>query len=753
VLVRYAILTRWARLVTTHPRATVAIAITLAAVALAITASRLTFQTSRSDLIDPGLAWQQRYAAFQDAFPTWDDLIVVIDSEHGAAAQFADALAARLATNPTVGRVNNGFATAESPPGLILSRSTAEIQALVDASGQPLLEEGASDWQHLRTASGRLLLLQVAGRNETTDERLLTAVRSAMTELRASPQFASIEAGVTGVPAMEMDESRQSIIDSTRASILALILISVVSWRVYRGWVVPMLAVAALLIGVAWSFGFLTLAIGHLQLLSVVFAVILLGLGIDTAIHLIARLELIHPDHDHLQPAVEQVFRGIGPGVLTGALTTAAAFLATAFTEFKGVAEMGIIASGGVILCTLAVMSIFPAFLELIPRPEQRLRSRSGGAARPYMRGRLAVLTRHARTTVTVSGLLFGILGVAALGIRYDPDLLRLQPPELESVHWEHRLLQDDARSFWHAVIVAPDLATARSLCAALERLETVDHVGGAGLVCPTNVYAKRALLRGLPAPLNLMAEAPVPSPDDLPEALRSQFIGTDGSLLLRVYPREGGGAVLAPDQLNPFVESVLKVAPNATGPSVQIYESTRVITRAYVLAAAYSAAAVLLLLLIDFRSIYDALTAMLPVILGFTGTFGIMRLTGTSLNFANIIVMPLIVGLGVDAGVHAVHRWLMQPDDRPRGLAGGTGRAITMTTATTAIGFACMMTAEHRGIRSLGFVMTIGLLLTWAATVFTLPSVLALRSDPGTRAGRRKWDVAHPPKSPELTE
>jgi hypothetical protein len=108
----------------------------------------------------------------------------------------------------------------------------------------------------------------------------------------------------------------------------------------------------------------------------------------------------------------------------------------------------------------------------------------------------------------------------------------------------------------------------------------------------------------------------------------------------------------------------------------------------------------------------------------------------GLELNFANTIVMPLIIGLGVDAGVHAVHRWRVQPGAPPAGLAGGTGRAVTLTSLTTAIGFACMITAEHRGIRSLGMVMSAGLVLVWVATLFALPPVLRWRTKLASRRG-----------------
>jgi predicted RND superfamily exporter protein len=97
-------------------------------------------------------------------------------------------------------------------------------------------------------------------------------------------------------------------------------------------------------------------------------------------------------------------------------------------------------------------------------------------------------------------------------------------------------------------------------------------------------------------------------------------------------------------------------------------------------------------------------------------------------LNFANIIVLPLIFGIGVDAGVHIVHRWRAEPQGHPAGLSGGTGRGVTLTMLTTIIGFASMLLAQHRGIRSLGFVMVAGLIVTLLACYVALPPLLRLR-------------------------
>jgi len=854
---RNRVLTRWAHAITARPWLTIGISVFLAVASLIYTATELDFKADRSDLINPSLPWQQRYAEFKRAFPRWDDAIVVVDRvdvPDETLNEFLAELTEAVDAEPALGSLTAGFPTEAAPPGLILSRPFEEIRetvrelmrlqpVLAAPSPAHLLQptllapslpeaekrgletllvslaaagrgqqahvfDQPPETQRFTTESGRFALAFVplvppTAQSVADDYSLVASkvatLRGVVDGLLREERFAALDAGVTGVPVIEADESTLSMRDATVASILALALIALLLIVVYRGFVVPLFALLALLIGVAWSFGWTTLAVGHLQLLSVVFAIILLGLGVDAAIHLIARLELVHPDHDHMPAAVASAFRGVGPGILTGALSTAAAFGAAALTDFAGVAEMGIIAAGGVILTTIAVLSIFPALLEVLPRPERRLRAPSGGANRTFGRGLFNFVDRRPRPTILVWLVVLAGFGFLVTKVRYDPDLLALLPESVESVRWENALEEADERSVWHAVVVAETEGEARRLAENLRALPEVASVGGAAALFPSDVAQKRALLESLPDPQMLVsgdrsASPPLqqtaasianrfetsdpalaaaaervamlteaeaaramsvyqgdravlarrvealrtampPEPGELPRALQQQWVGAEGRLLLRVYPEVPEGveaaSVLAPKRLTPFATAVLREAPTATGPAIQIYESTRLITRAYLQAAGLALIAIFVILVIDFRSLWDALCALAPVFAALVLLLGLLPTLGISLNFANTIVMPLILGIGVDAGVHAVHRWRQQPYGLPAGLAGGSGRAITLTALTTAIGFACMMIAEHRGVRSLGLVMTLGLALVWIGAVLLLPAILRLRTAP----------------------
>ncbi len=877
--VRDILLGTWGRAVALHPRVTLVLCAALAAACLAITITGLEFRADRSTLVDPDKPWNKRYAQYKNDFPRYLDAIVVLDGPPGDAAvdELARSIADRLRSDERITSADGGFDVATAGPtffrlagpeafdealdqlaaaqgivaaangnaalGVLLAQlSAAEgdptaidrleqflAPYLAAARGEPasfgFLLPQQPRWQSLagRDGLGRLRFVSLHLADGDTGINGIAATLSWMRQeigrVVAESTVPDIEWGLTGIPVIEADETTEAIRDSTVASLLAIGLITLLMIVAFRGLMVPLLAAVALLVGVTWSVGWLMVSVGHLQLLSVVFTVILLGLGIDFALIVVSRLELIRDEYDDLPSATSRVFRRVGPGMVTGAVTTSAAFAATAFTDFLGMAEMGTIAAGGIILCLVAVLSTFVALLALTGRWKKIIRHRSGGEEAHFAHGYFDFADEHPIRTIIAGCLIVGGLGLAATRVVYDPNVLNLQSAGVPSVHWENRIVQEDAHSVWNAVVLCrPEQAS--GLVRRLRLARGVSDVGGMGKLFPadserreraiaavrnrkvpplsaekgisstlTQLAAVRAgiIIRGRSAPpdvksrLDLIARgidesvraaatlsprrrqqssnglnaafvtardelsdwidvALAPGPPragDLPPFLHESWIGRDGSWLLQVYPEADPQqrSVLAPERLSDFVNSVRgSVADTEAaviGPTVQIYESSELIKSEYIKAAVYAIAAILVLLCLDFRRLSDALCAMAPVSIGFIGAFGIMGLTGLPLNFANIIVLPIIFGIGVSAGVHIVHRWRLEPSGRPRGLSGGTGRGITLTMLTTMIGFGCLIIARHRGIRSLGIVMVIGLGVTLLACYFMLPAILKLRARP----------------------
>ena len=190
------------------------------------------------------------------------------------------------------------------------------------------------------------------------------------------------------------------------------------------------------------------------------------------------------------------------------------------------------------------------------------------------------------------------------------------------------------------------------------------------------------------------------------------------------------------------FVADVQSVDPDARGTTATTFEYLRALKEGYTRAALYAVVAVAVLALLVFRAVVPGLLALVPLTLGAAWTLGVMGWLGVPLNAANLLLLPLIVGVGIDNGVYLVHRFREAPDgaDGPRPLAPSAAKAITLASLTNIVGFGSLMLSSHRGIFSLGFVVAVGVVCLWVASVTTLPSLLALlgRSRRADRVPRR---------------
>ena len=669
----------------------------------------------------------------------------------------------------------------------------------------------------------------------------ITAIRSQIAHV--SPRYPGVEAGLTGIDVVETDETDVATRDSTITSIIASILITLMLIVAFHSWRVPLLAMIALLTGIAWSFGFLTLTVGYLQVLSVVFAVILLGLGIAYGIHLASGIERVrskHPDTpEGFVAAMRQSIATVGPGVITGAVTTAAAFCMTMFTDFRGVAEMGFIAAGGIVLCLLAMFSVYPALLRFFAYSRDHFTAVETQRFRLFDERWVVPFANRPKTTLVIAVVVTAASLLAVSQMRFDYDLLKLQPRGVDSVLWQQRITDDGGQSIWSGVSITPTLEEARRRKTVLLAMDCVSEVNGIGLLFPADEAEKieqieslRARLsdvlsmaledsldpalgsdeaqpglvmqlsamqlamqaaRGVDMPTTIRASldelqreiqrvlnvhaglntqqqierietlndsysrwrrglagqiaaaldvSPL-TPADVPGELLRPYIATPGTpgipephkggFALEIQPRlPADGSVdgpLDPVFLPRFIRELKRVDPNVTGVIVQIYHSGHLILSSYRMAGLYALVVVFVLVWLDFRSIRAATLSLTPVAVGFAATFGVMWVFGVSVNPANIIVLPLMFGIGVDSGVHMLHRYRQNPDTQPLGLTQGTGKGITITSYTTMIGFGSMMFASHRGIASLGFVMMTGIGLTMLACWTVVPAWLSWRA------------------------
>jgi hypothetical protein len=210
----------------------------------------------------------------------------------------------------------------------------------------------------------------------------------------------------------------------------------------------------------------------------------------------------------------------------------------------------------------------------------------------------------------------------------------------------------------------------------------------------------------------------------DLPPALCERYVGRNGKWLLRVFAKE---SLWEFDPLRHFVERIRTVDPTATGKPFGTVEGLIAMKDGLRRAGVYAFAVIVAVLLLDFRSVPRMLVAVAPLALGVAMTLGLMGLFGVPLNPANMIAFPLILGVGVDNGVHVLHDWLLRRAERKTTVSHAIGRGVLVKALTTMIGFGTLMISTERGLAGLGLILTLGVCCSMLSALVFLPAALRL--------------------------
>jgi hopanoid biosynthesis associated RND transporter like protein HpnN len=650
-------------------------------------------------------------------------------------------------------------------------------------------------------------------------DRLRELIKETQTEMPG------VNVGLTGSPVLDYDQMTQSQKDTTLASIVSLFLCALIFIKGYNETGRPIKAAFCLIIGITYTLAFAALTVGHLNVLTITFVPMLIGLAIDFGVHLITRYEEELRHGKFKKTALFKAIVYTGQGIFTGALTTAGAFIAMIFTNFRGIQEMGIICGGGLLLCFIPMMTMLPALL---------LRGRQNviDLNRKEDLTRARIENIWLQRPVLVIGITLVLCALAADQIRrgkvkFDYNLMEMQSPSLPSVVFEQMLIHSADKSLLFGAIVATNLDDAIALENKLEKLPTTADIEPPSDVLRnfirTNQLEKAPLITGIkkevapvafsppdmnPVDLNELSatlyslngysgdalqaigtndpalsaqfiqlreaignfrktmlaggqegtashaqklaefqqaffsnirdsfdsvknenvSAPL-STDDLPEALRDQFIGKTGKFLLQVYPKAD---VWQRRNQEKFVTNLRTVDPSATGEPVQLFEYESLLKDSYIQAAWYALIAISIMVLFHFRSLLAVILALFPVAIGTLWLAGWMGIFGIQFDLANIMILPLVIGIGVTNGIQILNRFA---EERTPGiLSRSTGKAVLVSGLTAISGFGSLILAKHRGMHSLGEVMALGIAFCMIAALTFLPAILNLIG--------RKWPL-----------
>lgn len=687
-------------------------------------------------------------------------------------------------------------------------------------------DEEAENSQYVTFGDGQFYLVSTRPGERDRQNQAVKRMRELVDETRN--EVPGVNAGVTGEPVLIVDEMKQAQRDMLLASIVSLVVVALIFIFGYHETGRPIKATFCLLIGLAYTMGYTTLVVGHLNILTITFAPILIGLAIDLGVHLITRYEEELRSGSTEHEALEIAVVNTGQGIFTGAFTTAAAFFAMAFTDFDGIREMGIITGGGMLICLIPMVTALPALL---------LRGRQNVLDHQLPLEQLTHRARFERLWLARPGLFLGVsLALAVLAstplskVHFDYNLLHLQSKGLPAVVLEQRLVENASRSVIFGVSIADtpqealelrdrfekldSVASVRTLAPLFEkpppeklgRIERIVHLaqdvqfqrpdespvdvqalnqtvwGFQGYlkqalnelegknkpdlaaqlehVYETTVQFRQILLRADPEraaevmhkyQLALFEDiqntfetlarqdysGPM-KPDDLPPSLKYRFVGKSGRHLVQIYPK---GNAWERDVQETFVKQTRTVDPNTTGTPVQLYEYTSLLKNSYIESAWYALATIILLTLIHFRSFTAVLLVLAPVALGGIWTVGLMGLLDLPFNPANIMTLPLVIGIGVTNGIHMLNRFA--EETHPQLFSNSTGKAVLVSGLTTIGGFASLMLAKHQGIASLGVLMSTGVATCMIGALTFLPALLSVLV-------KRGWTLKRKIEGPE---
>ena len=391
----------------------------------------------------------------------------------------------------------------------------------------------APDGGYFLSHDRRLLFVVIdlaqAPRTFNAEHEAILAIRSTIAGLRR--EFPSVEAGVTGAPALFSDELTSATRDGEIAGVLSMVLTLGLLLLAFRHLLASVAMLAALTLSLAWSLAATTLLVGHLTILSMMFVSIVVGLGTDYGTFFLFRYREERVLGRTFIGALERTAARSGPGILLGALTAAVTFYILMTAEFQGIRDFGFISGTAILFSFLSMVTVFPAAVLLIDRWQKapRLMAVDNGpnAVRPLEtraddRGRREIpalewLARYSKTIVTIALLATAASLWAAPRVGFDYNMLNLQAEGTESVVWERKAAEAAGRSVFAALSTATSLADLEAKQAAFARLPSVSDVQSVLSVLPDRQADKQPLLQrlaavtdsvrvGAPRPLDLRA-------------------------------------------------------------------------------------------------------------------------------------------------------------------------------------------------------------------------------------------------------
>ncbi len=797
---------------------------TLAAFALigslicALLIFRIEFKTDLTDVLPSNDPQMLQFKGFLSDFGSAENLVVVVEAEDGNILENLDLvedLAGRLEASPYVESVE--YNAMKSANGLMLKRFplflgtegldelktvlgkeglVRQIQKNKEAILSPISSPAtleliskdpldlasimlrqmpvrgfASKTGYFTSKDNSMLLLLVKPRHPSRDIKFLESFGTEIDGIFSStlPQDVSgIKIGITGPYAFAMEAHsslKKEIVTNFLSSAVVIILLFQLVYR--KRPLVLLITAVTLLAALSYTLGAAYLLFGGLNMVSSVVAVMLLGMGIDYIMHIFNRWEDAYKETGDTATSIREAFTRVLPGVATGAVTTALAFLSIVFTDFRGLYEFGIIAGIGVVSCLLMMVFFMCSCLSIFPK-----------ALASKKPSKTLILDRAASSIIGRKGLVLIIGGVAlaisaviipSLGFDSDPQSIGIKNSPVSTLEKKVSETFSTGKNPLIAVLSAPDkeglfdaFGTLEDKLKDLEETKITASHRSLAVFLPTAQAQQRAIAR-LPAVREasfdlekrflaalkengfkadeyqkkyittiaeaLLIESPATLLDlDSSGEKRARIFYNGEKIKTAAYIFAPGDGSWADDTIKSVQSAVESSGDGAylTGAPIMLKTLKSAIIKDSSIAAVLTFLMISAVVYLQFRSIKWALLIQLVLLADFILVLGVMVAAGIKFNYMNIAAIALILGIGVDYSVYVLQGYLEQTDDICANL-GRTSKSVIMCGLTTLAGFGSLMTMSFSGIASLGAVITIGVVVCLITSLTSLPAMIAL--------------------------
>jgi len=680
--------------------------------------------------------------------------------------------------------------------------------------------------QYFISQDKNMLLISVQPNFSVTDmERVVEHVDGLQEILdNRLKAFPGVTAGMTGMMPLARDEMVYGVKDLQLTSIIAFVLVIALFILSFRMWTSPLLAGVNLIIGIIWAAGFGAIFLDSLNIFTQMFAVILIGMGIDYSIHIISIYNEMRYRGESMTEAIKSTMLKSGAGIITSGLTTASAFFTLMISNSRGMKEMGLILGVGILSCMFSSLLVLPSLLVTREKMVMKFRKKPPKPVNVEFKflGNIGYKISKQPVLFFVLGIILTIFFlIQALTVKFDYNLLNMEPKGIPSVTLQDDIIEAFQMSPDFALVTASNIEEARELAekakdvpsismvsslsdyipseeqqtdrrqyieyirdlllnnmevesvsernfpdliTEMERLEMniyelaqMAYIGGQDRIdnkCksligdpedpgsenyileladrfnnePERVIEKLNTFQKNYEPLLREKALNMANPStiklkDVPEEIKNQFFNKTGDrMLITLVPKE---KVWDFEFLTQFTDQMKRVSPSVTGTPSMFLALINYIARDGKLATMLTLIVVFILLIIDFRKVGLVLITMIPLIFGAVWMVGLLKTIGQKLTVINVIGIPMIIGIGIDFGVHFIHRYRHEGNGQIRTVVSSTGKAIMITSLTTMIGFGSLLLAKYRGWGSMGLLLVLGVGACFITTVWLVPALL----------------------------